>query len=210
MAVWCVGLHVNLIMRVLTAFKTRLCDCLGAFRTSPISSLHVEANEMPLELRPERLALNYMLQSRSNPSNPAYNCVFNPHFETLFVNKRHIIPTLGIRWKQLMTDAGINADHIAKLIPPATPLWLLKQCSFLYTLQDLGQNYDTPPYLFINKYNEIRNNLADHIAIFTDGSKLEQPRPLLHYQHHEPCVLAFLTTPTSSLPNLKLLISPWI
>jgi len=25
-----------------------LCPCLGAFRTSPVSSLHVEPNEMPL------------------------------------------------------------------------------------------------------------------------------------------------------------------
>ena len=41
----------------------------------------------------------------------------------------------------------------------------------LYILQDLGKKSDTPPHLFINKYNEIRNSLQGYIAIFTDGSK---------------------------------------
>ena len=33
--------------------------CPGAFRSSPVSSLQVEANEMPLELRWRRLAAQY-------------------------------------------------------------------------------------------------------------------------------------------------------
>lgn len=145
--------------------------CLGAFRTSPTSSLHVEANEMPLHLRRKRLALNYTLQLQSNPSNPAYNCIFNSHYEALFANKPNVIPTPGIRFKQLINDAGISTDHIAKVNFPTTPVWLLKPCSFLYTLKDLGKKSDTPPHLFVNKYNEIRNDLKDFTAIFTDGSK---------------------------------------
>jgi hypothetical protein len=35
--------------------------CLGAFRTSPIASLHVEAGEMPLNLRREKLTIQYVL-----------------------------------------------------------------------------------------------------------------------------------------------------
>jgi hypothetical protein len=31
--------------------------CLGAFRTTPVSSLHVEANELPLQLRRQKFAL---------------------------------------------------------------------------------------------------------------------------------------------------------
>ena len=33
--------------------------CLGAFRTSPATSLHIEANEMPLDLRRRKLASQY-------------------------------------------------------------------------------------------------------------------------------------------------------
>ena len=111
------------------------------------------------------------MQLHSNPDNPAYNCVFNPHFETLFNSKPNVIPTPGIRFKRLIADAGISINHIAKVNLPATPLWLLRTCSFLYTLQDLGKESETPPHIFINKYNEIRNDLKDFIAIFTDGSK---------------------------------------
>ena len=46
--------------------------CLGAFRTSPIASLHVEAGELPLTLRRQQLSLQYIIKLRSTPSNPAF------------------------------------------------------------------------------------------------------------------------------------------
>ena len=52
--------------------------CLEAFRTSPIESLQVEANEPSLGLRREQLSLQYALKLKANPNNPAYTAVFNP------------------------------------------------------------------------------------------------------------------------------------
>jgi len=46
--------------------------CIGAFRTSPASSLCVEANEPPLQLRRKKLSLQYTLKLSANQSNPAY------------------------------------------------------------------------------------------------------------------------------------------
>ena len=43
---------------------------LGAFRTSPKESLYAEAGEPSLQLRRLRLALNYYLKLKANPSNP--------------------------------------------------------------------------------------------------------------------------------------------
>jgi len=37
-----------------------LRTCLGAFGTSPVASLHVEAGELPLELRRQHLCLQYI------------------------------------------------------------------------------------------------------------------------------------------------------
>ena len=51
---------------------------LGAFRSSPVESLYVEAQEPPLEIRREKLALQYILKLKANPGNPAYDVVFNP------------------------------------------------------------------------------------------------------------------------------------
>ena len=51
---------------------------LGAFRTSPIDSLYAEAHEVPLQIRSEKLALQYNAKLKSCPSNLPYDCTFNP------------------------------------------------------------------------------------------------------------------------------------
>ena len=45
---------------------------LGAFRTFPIDSLYAEAHKAPLQIRSEKLALQYYIKRKSSPSNPAY------------------------------------------------------------------------------------------------------------------------------------------
>jgi len=53
----------------------------GAFRTSPASSMCVQANEPPLYIRRRMLSIQYSLRRGSSPSNPAYNTVFSPKFK---------------------------------------------------------------------------------------------------------------------------------
>ena len=43
---------------------------LGAFKSSPIESLYVEANELPLSLRRDEQAMKYALKIKSNKNNP--------------------------------------------------------------------------------------------------------------------------------------------
>ena len=50
---------------------------LGAFRTSPIDSLYADAHEAPLQIRREKLALQYYTKLKSSPSNPTYDCTFD-------------------------------------------------------------------------------------------------------------------------------------
>lgn len=52
--------------------------CLGAFKTSPIPSLHVEANELPLALCRQKLTLHYTTKLELRPFNTAYSCVLFP------------------------------------------------------------------------------------------------------------------------------------
>jgi len=58
-----------------------LRTCLGAFRT--VASLHVEAGELPLELR-QQLCLQYICKLGSNPCNPVFNSVFGTGIRRLF------------------------------------------------------------------------------------------------------------------------------
>ena len=50
------------IKRLDTVHNQGLRLCLGAFRTSPVQSLYVEANESPLDMRRTRLFLQYWCQ----------------------------------------------------------------------------------------------------------------------------------------------------
>ena len=110
--------------------------CLGAFRTSPISSVHVEANEMPINLRRDKLALQYILKLKSNPANPTYDCVFKPKCSILFEIKPHVIPTLGLRLKEQMEETGIHFEGIAKFSFPPYPLWCVRSPIFVYDLHE--------------------------------------------------------------------------
>ena len=82
-----------------------LRTCLGAFRTSPIPSLHVKAGELPLYLRRQQLSLQYIVKLRSNPSNPAFHCVFNSGFNRLFEARPSVIATLGHRLQECLLES---------------------------------------------------------------------------------------------------------
>ena len=69
---------------------------LGAFRTSPITSLYVEADEPSLYLRREKLSLQYALKLAANPSNPAFRVTFSPQFSEFYELKPHAIKLFGL------------------------------------------------------------------------------------------------------------------
>jgi hypothetical protein len=145
--------------------------CLDAFRTSPFSSLHVEANVLPLQLRRQKLALQYMVKLKSNSNNPAYASVFQPNFKPLFEARPHAIPTLGLRMHQSLTDIGIDLRCIAQCSLPKTPPWLLRRPKFDYTLFSLGNKSDTSPDLYLSYYKELVSKYPGYKKVFTDGSK---------------------------------------
>ena len=51
---------------------------LGAFRTSPVASLYVEAEEPSITTRREKISLQYAIRLAENPFNPAYEVTFPP------------------------------------------------------------------------------------------------------------------------------------
>jgi len=57
---------------------------LGAFRTSPVQCLYIEANEPSLQNRRLKLSLQYSVKIKGNKTNPAYSTVFNLQFTPLY------------------------------------------------------------------------------------------------------------------------------
>ena len=85
---------------------------LGAFRTSPVESLYVEAGELPLEHRRIKLSLQYVTKLKSTHTNPAFNCVFRPEYEQKYIRNTKVIPPLGIRIKEHLEGSNILIEEI--------------------------------------------------------------------------------------------------
>ena len=71
------------------------CLSLGAFRTSPVESIYVEANEESLYRRRERLVLQYAIKLSSTPNNPTFDTVFRPKYSEIFAIRPNDIATFG-------------------------------------------------------------------------------------------------------------------
>ena len=85
---------------------------LGSFRTSPVESLYVEANEPSIENRRIKLGMQYVIKLKAYPSNPAYDCVFNPLYENVYDKLPNIIQPFGFRLKSHFENSDINLDDI--------------------------------------------------------------------------------------------------
>ena len=143
---------------------------LGAFRTSPVESLYTETNEAPLELRREKLALQYYLKLKSCPSNPAFECTFNPKYKPLFSRKENVIKTFGLRMETILEESEIPIDNIHESIISENPPWTLKQPKVILDLTNTPKT-NTQPAIFLEKFEDIKNNYNDFTHIYTDGSK---------------------------------------
>ena len=125
---------------------------LGAFRTSPAHSLCVEANELPLRLKREKLALQFATKIAANPNNPVYDTIFNPRYVNLFARKpiARVIPTFGIRIKE--SSQSLNF--------PETPPWTYPTAMVNLTLS-YAKKDQTDPSKYISLHNEVKDIFRD-------------------------------------------------
>ena len=144
--------------------------CLGAFRTTPVNSLYVEANEPCLYQRSVKLALQYATKLKAYPGNPAHDCVFKPLYENIFEKHPNKIQPFGIRIKPHLNNSGINLDEIAAIEIPHNPPWLNPKPVFIFDLRNHKKS-DTNPLIIQQHFAEIKSHYPDHSAIYTDGSK---------------------------------------
>ena len=141
---------------------------LGALRTSSVESLYVEAIQAPLSLRREKLALQYYTKLQSCPSYPAFECTIDPKYKELFARKESAIPSFGIRIQSLLDASNILTDNMLpsylKFLPGLCIIQKFVEISVL-------AKKDTPSHVYIQKFNEIKDEYSYYTAIYTDGSK---------------------------------------
>ena len=104
---------------------------LGAFCTSPVSSLYTEANEAPLEERRLKLSMHYYVKTRACIDNPAHHALheFDQTARDLYAPRpngrggmtRPPAPPIGLKVEEAMTSAEINAEFVCPLTIPNFP-----------------------------------------------------------------------------------------
>ena len=110
---------------------------LGAFRTSPVASLYVEADEPSLYSRREKLSLQYAIRLAANPSNPAHEVTFPPNYVNLYEQKPKAIKSFGIRISPLIESANIKPQNIEKHFTPNIPAWCMKPPEILFDFREM-------------------------------------------------------------------------
>ena len=161
---------------------------LGAFCTSPICSLYIEANETPLEERRLKLSMHYYLKTRACVDNPAYHALHEFDWTTRDLqppppppppprpNRRHG-PTSGpCHWSQARGSHGLRWDQCGIGLPPGD--------TQLSTRNAWLRSQETRPHWRIKcmisreeaqaKFNEYHETQRSHDEVYTDGSKMNE------------------------------------
>ena len=143
---------------------------LGAFRTSPVNSLYVEANEPSLNLRRKKLSLQFYLKLKSNPNNPSHEIVFEPLYKDEFLEKENVIPLFSLRCEADFNCLDCDLEDVASHRISEVPLWTSKSPTYLYNLAS-DKKATTDPMIFKTKFLEIKEQYYTHEEMYTDGSK---------------------------------------
>ena len=149
---------------------------LGAFRTSPVQSLYVEAEEPSLYLRREKLALQYAIRIAANPSNPVHKVSFPPYISEevvqLYESKPKAIRSFGLRVAPLLESANIQKDKIEEHFVSEIASWCIRKPEVNLNLHT-GKKSDSNPHLLKESFHQLQSQFIDYQCIYTDGSKEE-------------------------------------
>ena len=112
----------------------------------------------------------YIVKLKTNPDNPAFDCVFDPQLEDLYDKNKYAIKPIGLRVKKHLHDSNLNLD-IAK---PSTlsdiPPWQLLKPKEDTSLSEYKKS-ETNPVVFKQKLSELKQSKPITTEIYTDGSK---------------------------------------
>ena len=157
---------------------------LGAFCTSPVSSLYTEANEAPLEERRLKLSMHYYVKTRACIENPAHHALheFDQTTRDLYAPRpngrggmtRPPAPPIGLKIEEAMTSAEINAELVCPLRTPNFPPGMHDYDPKIHDLIEGVSKCMISGQEAQAKFNEFREAQGSHDEVYTDGSKMNE------------------------------------
>ena len=139
--------------------------CSGAFRTSPVESLYVDTNQLPLDLRREELGLRYLMRLKSSPQNPTFKVLRECNDRGF--GSRSSKP-LQIRINQEVGDASIKGQKTLKIGHIEVPPWLVPEPTICPKLMNKNSQSEEEIRAKFYEHDKVHKN---SVKIFTDGSK---------------------------------------
>ena len=141
----------------------------GAFKSSPIPSLLVDAGELPLELYRQSAMTRYWYRLQRMPDSLAYKVARIQNFNHFYQEHAKFPQPFGFRVKQVLLDFNMMRNEVLSFKISVTPPWKLPDISFCRYFLGTKKNITE---------EEMRSIFLEHIAvhsdstlIFTDGSK---------------------------------------
>ena len=101
--------------------------CLGAFITSPVESLYIDAHKSCLGARHAKLSLQYASKIKSLPKYPTHDVVFDNKYIKFIDARPKVIRSFGLRIKQFLTFW----KHLHFVLPP----WCIKPLKIVLHLK---------------------------------------------------------------------------
>ena len=146
---------------------------LGAFHTSPITSLNALCSEPPLSIRRTKLSLSYSSKLLGNPQNPAYNTIFKKTYRKYDFIRETIIKPLSCRMEEHISGGNLPMDdkRVQPRIDLSFPPWEAPSIGTDLDLSFLSKNTDSPTEM-LNSFLQHRDSEYKYFnEIYTDGSK---------------------------------------
>ena len=148
---------------------------LGAMKTSPISSLQVEANISPLSIRRIDLTMRYFTKVKLFPSHAASTAISvlpRLHFSYIGRCEKRTGLTIASRVTKYQDDIGFVLPAVTPLSRRRTPPWIVRPLS-VYFLFTAPKATLTPNDIQQAFFSFQANHDRFHF-IYTDGSKHNQ------------------------------------
>lgn len=143
----------------------------GAFRSSPIPSLLVEANEPSLQKRRLKLGLQHYTRLRALPHSVAYNTIYDESSTHLFANP-NTVPPFGIQMKREAMALSLMNITVLPYDNPTEPRWRTPEtaCKNILNLKKSSYTTNQLKGIFTDHLNEHHQN---SYHIYTDGAHTE-------------------------------------
>ena len=142
--------------------------CSGAFRTSPVESIYVDTDQIPLDLRREELSLRYINRLKNNSSNPTKYVLADCDHQKFNTSK--CSKPLQIRINEEVEDQSLKNQHIMKVEYPIIPPWMTNEaqvCPKIVNKRSTPEEVIRAQFL---AHDEEHHNTK---KIYTDGSKTQ-------------------------------------